>query len=266
MRILALVLSFISAPLWAHEFWLEPQSYQIPADGRLVADIVNGQDFGGSKLAYIPRRFEHFVMFSGNQTTPIEGRIGDTPALNAAPIAEGLHIVAYQARNATISYENWEKFQRFVDHKDFGNIRRIHDERGLPDADFSEVYSRYSKTLIGVGNGAGADMQTGLETEIVALTNPYTDDLSDGFRLQLFYRAQPRPNSQVEVFEKTPDGEVSVTFYRTDDAGIAVIDVQAGHSYMVDAVLLREPNAALAVDTGAVWETLWANLTFAVPQ
>ena len=80
------------------------------------------------------------------------GRAGDRPALNQAPIAEGLNIVVYQARNATVSYETWEKFQGFVDHKDFGDVLTQHQARNLPEAGFEEVYSRYSKTMIGVGN------------------------------------------------------------------------------------------------------------------
>jgi len=51
-----------------------------------------------------------------------------------------------------------------------------------------------------------------------------------------------------------------------NSAGVALVPVLAGHAYMLDAVVLREPSAVLAEQTGAVWETLWANLTFAVPK
>lgn len=266
MRIFAILLSFVALPAAAHEFWLEPTDYQIEQDGRLEADIVNGMDFGGSKLVFFPQRFEHFIVTNGAQTDSVNGRSGDRPALNQTPMGEGLHIVAYQARDATVDYETWEEFQNFVDHKDFGDVLTRHQERGLPEAGFEEVYSRYSKTLIGVGNSAGADRRTGLETEIVALTNPYTDDLTDGFQVQLFYRQDVRANTQLEVFEKTPEGDVTVNFYRTDADGIATFPVIAGNSYMLDAVVLREPTQALMDETGAVWETLWANLTFAAPE
>jgi hypothetical protein len=39
------------------------------------------------------------------------------------------------------------------------------------------------------------------------------------------------------------------------------IPVKSGHEYLLDAVVLR----AADPDDGAVWETLWAALTFAVP-
>ena len=54
---------------------------------------------------------------------------------------------------------------------------------------------------------------------------------------------------------------VTVTTTRTDTAGKARIAVAAGHEYLLDAVVLRPaPEGAKAV-----WETLWAALTFAVP-
>ncbi len=265
MRILAFVLALLSGPVAAHEFWLEPLAYQVPADGRLEAAIVNGQQFEGINLAYIPQRIVNYVVFAGDVAKPVEMRIGDTPGLQQDPLAEGLNIVAYQSTVSTVDYEDWAKFARFLEHKDFTDAPARHIARGLPLANFKEAYSRFSKTLIGVGNSAGADRRTGLETEIVALTNPYTDDLSGGMQVQVFYRTDPRADTQVEIFEKAPDDTVIVSTTRTDDEGIATVPVRPGYSYMLDAVVLREPTAELTEATGGVWETLWANLTFGVP-
>ena len=266
MRALIFLFSLLAGSVSAHEFWLEPLAYQVPSDGRLEAEIVNGQDFEGVELSYLPQRFVRFEQIAGPRGLPVQGRLGSRPALNAAPLTEGLNVVIYQSTTATVTYDDWAKFQRFVDHKDFGDVRSLHDARGLPDANFREVYGRYAKTLINVGVGGGADMRTGLETEIVALTNPYTDDLSAGMRVQVFYGDDVRADTQVEVFDKAPDDSVVVTYVRTDADGIAVVPVTAGHSYMLDAVVLREPSAELAASSNAVWETLWANLTFAVPE
>ena len=266
MRYLFLSLSLVAAPVTAHEFWIEPLAYEIPADGSLEGVLVNGQEFAGSKLPYLPQRFENFVVFAGDEAQRVHGRPGDAPALNMPPVAEGLNVVAYQSTNATVNYENWEKFQNFVTHKDFGDILTAHQARGLPLENFDELYSRYSKTLIAVGDGAGADRRVGLETEIVALTNPYTDDLSEGMQVQVYYRNDLRADVQIEVFEKSEDGEVEISLYRTNAEGVGTFPVKPGYSYMVDAVVLREPSAAEMEASGTVWETLWANLTFAVPD
>ncbi len=265
MRILAFILGLMAAPVGAHEFWIEPLEYEIGANVNLRGHIVNGQDFAGSKLPFIPQRFTHFVNYVDGQGQTVDGRVGDLPALDIAPVAEGLNVVAYQSKFSTVDYATWEKFQKFVDHKDFGDVLTRHLARGLPQMSFTEIYTRFSKTLIGVGTAAGADSRIGMETEIVALTNPYVDDLTNGMRVQVFYQGHVRADAQVEIFEKSPFGAVAITTLRTNKDGVATFRVKSGHSYMVDAVVLREPAQDLTAQSGAVWETLWANLTFAAP-
>ena len=265
MRVLSLVLSLVAAPVAAHELWIEPLDYQIAADGTLQADIVNGETFEGSRLPYLGQRITRFEVFAGGASAPVEGRMGDRPALNRPALAPGLNVVVYEAAAATVTYATLAKFESFVTHKDLGPAIARHLARGLPLTEFKEVYSRQSKTLIAAGDGAGADLVTGMETEIVALANPYTDPLPDGLPVRVLYQGAPRGDVQVEVFEKAPDGQVAVSFHRTDADGVARVPVRPGHAYQVDAVVLREPAADLAARHGAVWETLWANLTFAVP-
>lgn len=263
---LVAALACAALPMSAHELWIAPLNYQVPAGANIQAHIVNGQDFEGTTLPYITSRFQHFVAFTDGQGRQVAGRNGDVPAMDRATDTEGLHVIAYQSTPSTIGYDDWAKFQKFVDHKDFGDVRTTHDARGLPETGFKENYIRYSKSLIGVGNAAGSDLRAGLETELVALMNPYTDDLSNGFRVQLFYGQDVRANEQVEIFDQPPGGDVIVSTVRTDADGIATIPVTAGHIYMLDAVVLREPSDAVAEATGTVWETLWANMTFAVPE
>lgn len=255
-----------AAPVTAHEFWLEPTAYQVAADGNLEATIVNGQNFEGVVISYFPQRFARFDVNLGGVTAPVAGRVGNNPALQAPSLGEGLNIVAYQSTNATVTYEDWEKFARFAGHKGFLGYQEAHTSRGLPLVDFKEVYSRFVKTLIGVGSSAGADQRVGLETEFVALDNPYTDDLTAGMRLQLFYGNDVRANTQIEVFEKPLETAETPVLYQTDADGVATIQVLPGHSYLVNAVVLREPSAALASEFDAVWETLWASMTFAIPD
>lgn len=267
----ALILSLIiflapaAAPAMAHELWIEPIDYRPAADSKIAAHIVNGEKFKGFNLAYIPRKFKTFIAVSGSTAAPVDGRIGDSPALQLNQANEGLLVIVYQSAPDTVTYRKFEKFQSFADHKDFPDVREKHQERGLPEKNFREVYTRYSKSMIGVGSGAGQDSRTGLETEIIALDNPYTDDLSDGMRVQLWYGDDVRTGAQVELFEKSEDGEIAITLHRTDIHGIAILPVKPGHEYMVNAVVLREPDVVLAEESNAMWETLWANMTFEVP-
>ena len=160
-----------------------------------------------------------------------------------------------------LSLCKWEKFQIFADHKGFADMRARHEARGLPTEGFSETYRRFAKALVAVGDGAGADAATGMETEFVALTNPYTD-AAGAVRVRLLYQGAPRVEAQVEVFEKSGAGAVVITYLATDAKGEAVIPVRPGHRYLLDAVVLREAPDG----DGPVWESLWAAMTFAVPD
>jgi uncharacterized GH25 family protein len=263
MRILPLLL-MLAAPVHAHELWIEPLDWQPKVDGRLEADLVNGQLFEGLTLSYLPKWFSRFDVVAGDAVATVEGRMGDTPALGQAVLGDGLHVVVYQSTPSTVDYKEWAKFLKFVAHKDLGDIEIEHRARGLPEADFKEVYTRYSKALVGVGAGAGADKSEGLETELVALDNPYIGGLQ-AIRVQVFYQGAARADAQVELFEKAADDTVVVSLHQTDADGIASLPVRSGYVYMADAVVMRVPSDATAAEYGAVWETLWANLTFAVP-
>ena len=180
------------------------------------------------------------------------------------PIPEGLAVLVAETTPSTLTYHEWEKFTAFVAHKDLAGTLVSHRVRGLPETEFVETYRRFAKSLVAVGSGTGADRALGLETEVVALSNPYIDPLAAGMPVQVLYLGAPRANAQVELFDKAPDGAVKVTLHRTDDKGIVTLPVQAGHAYLVDAVVMRAVEPKLPTDP--VWESLWAALTFAVPQ
>lgn len=261
--VLALGASIAAAPLAAHEFWIDPTDFSVDEGTPLVADIRVGQDMKGSAYSYVPPNFRRFDIVMNGTVTPVEGRAGDRPALNMAAPESGLAVVVHVTKDYTLVYREWEKFVTFCTHKDFEWALAQHAERGLPQTDFRELYSRHAKSLIAVGDGAGADSETGLETEIVALANPYTDDLSGGFPVRVLYQGKPRTEAQVELFERAPDGTVEIRLFTTDEEGRALLDVKAGHAYLADHVVMRPLEATS--ETDPVWESLWASLTFEVP-
>jgi len=259
--ILCAALTLGTGPVLSHEFWIEPEKYQVASGDSVVAKLRNGQKFKGAEQPYLDHRIARFEVIRDAEARPYLGRMGDMPAFTADFIQDGLAVLLHQTRPQTLTYESWEEFQSFIDHKGFAGVRPQHQALGLPDAGFTEQYTRFAKALVAVGQGSGMDQAAGLETEIVALANPYTDDLTYGLPVRLLYQGNPRPRAQVEIFAKAPDGTVSINKILTDAMGEAFIPVAPGHAYLLDAVVLRP------APTGKdyVWESLWAALTFAVP-
>jgi len=260
------VASAIAVPSWSHEFWIDVTDYTIAPGETLEAALRVGEDFEGSSYAYVPTNFRRFEIAMGDAAPePVEGRIGDRPALSMVPEEGGLTAILHVTRDYELTWETWEQFTSFVGHKAGDGVLERHAEQGYAEDAVREVYSRYGKALVAVGEGAGEDRPFGLLTEIVALENPYTGDLSDGLDVRVLYQGEPRAEAQVEIFAKDGDGAVEVTKAQTDAQGVATIPVSPGSTYLLDSVVFRQPAEDTAPEFDPMWETLWASLTFAAP-
>ncbi|MEO0618891.1 MAG: DUF4198 domain-containing protein [Pseudomonadota bacterium] len=248
----------------AHEVWIEPERFSLITGSIAKADIKNGEKFSGLALYYNPESTARLERHSRDGLATLDGRLGDTPAITTRPLRDGLHVLVYQSKPTDIFYAEFEKFARFAEEKGFAEVAARHAARGLPRDGFREVYARFAKALFAVGPGLGFDEPLGLETEIVALDNPYALT-GNSMRVAVTYQRKPRAHARLTVFARNGDGDVSVSTVKTDAAGLAVVPVSPGSTYLLDAVVLRAPDAALAKSSRAVWETLWASLTFQIP-
>lgn len=253
----------LALPATGHEFWISPEDYTVGPSDQLIANIRVGQNFKGNANSFFPNSIVRFDLVFQGQAEAVDGRMGDKPALNLPAPAEGLITIVHQTADSSLKYSEFQKFVKFATHKDFTEVLEEHKARGLPEAGFRESYSRFAKSLVAVGHGAGSDSDMGLLTEIVALSNPYIEDVSAGLPVLVLYEGAARKDTQVELFDKAPDGEVTISILRTNSEGIALLPVNSGHEYLVDAVVMRalEPVG----ENDPVWESLWASLTFKIP-
>lgn len=248
----------------AHEFWIDPQDFTLEAGETLLADTRVGQDFSGAAQSFLPSNFEAFAVVSGGALQPVEGRLGDIPALTMDGLQEGLAVIVHQSVPYQIVWSEWERFLNFAIHKDLGDVTAMHEARALSQEDVTENYIRYAKSLVAVGAGAGEDSRVGMRTELVAMANPYTDDITGGMPMQLWYEDALQADYQVELYAEDAAGEVIVTLHRTDADGVVLLPVEPGVTYMADAVFLEEVEPA--ANSNAAWVTHWANMTFQTPE
>ncbi|MFY0693039.1 MAG: DUF4198 domain-containing protein [Paracoccaceae bacterium] len=261
---IGLAVSLLGLPLKAHEFWISPETYMIPESNRIEAHLRVGQEFKGPSYSFQTRQFDRFEIFMGDTAIAVEGRLGDVPALNMAAPGDGLAVLVHETIDLQLAYREWQKFVNFAEEKGFPEVLEAHKARGLPETDFVELYRRYAKSLVAIGSGGGADRRVGLKTEIVAAANPYTDALAS-LPVQVFLDDTPRANAQITLFDRAPDGTVTKSLHSTDDTGFADLPISRGHEYLVDAVAM-EPLENEDPEAGGVWRSLWASLTFKVPD
>lgn len=246
----------------AHEYWILTEQTGLERGDTVEIRGFVGQYFNGNEQIYSDRSIRAIASMYDGETAEVAVRQGDRPMGRIPRAAEGLHVVALMTNANTLSYDEFEKFADFA--RAHGNDVAIetHGARGLPETGFKESYFRFAKALVKVGDGAGKDNATGMPYELVALTNPYTDQ--GPVRFLLTFMGKPVADHHVDVFWRPDDGgDVKQYVLRTNALGEVIFDVQKGH-YLVSAVRLEEPSARIKEALGVVWQSLWASTTFRI--
>ena len=247
----------------AHEFWLEPLDFEVESGSKIAAHIKVGQMLDGDTYSYYPTNFDRFDVTVGETTKPVKGRFAQSPAVEQITEETGLHVLSYVSKPSRLRYEKREVFESFLKAEGIEWVLEAHKKRGLPELDFTEMYKRFAKTLIKVGDGAGEDHEMGMLLEWVVETNPYTTENLEAVTAQLLYQGKPFEGSHVVVFTKLND-EVTRQTFTTDKEGRVTIPVAKGGLFLVNAVHMIEPTKEQAGGRDAEWMSLWASTTYEI--
>jgi len=260
---IAFIAFIFASAVSAHEYWIEPDVYRLESGANIVAEVKVGADFNGDTYAYFPDNFNSFDVTDSVETRPITGRIGDAPAINIATTTDGLHVLSQLSSSSKLTWETYEEFESFVKLHGLNWVLDAHAARGLPDSGFDEAYTRFVKSLVAVGDGAGQDTYGGMFFELVAGANPYTDDISNGLPITVLFQGEPLSSSLIHVFYRAePDGAAVKSAVLTNETGQAVIPNYGDGEYMVNAVYMVAPSPQDVERTGIVWHSLWASMSF----
>lgn len=258
--VLGLVLLAVS-PSAAHEFWIEPHAFRLSAGASFEADLRVGDGFPGEPFAFYPTHILRSEQVSENGAAVFRSRTGALPALRGAATEPGLMRLVYESSASVLEWEDAEKFRTYLEEEGLDQVLRRHRERGLPETGFVELFSRSVKALVQVGEETGEDVLTGLPLEFVLDANPYAIPSSAPLSARLYLEGEPFADSQVKLFQRTGGGAIETEILRTDANGVVPLPAEPG-VYMVSSVQMRDPDAALATETGAVWHSIWTSLVF----
>ncbi|CAN5718293.1 DUF4198 domain-containing protein [soil metagenome] len=253
----------LAAPAPAHEYWLEPEVFQLDPETRLEARGFVGETLEGDELGYYPQSTVHLDLTLGDETVPLTGEVGQLPVVDTDLLGSGLHILRFQSANYEVSYPTFEKFDEFLREWNLEWARDEHVSNDFPRADIREVYFRYAKALVASGEGEGDDRALGMPFELVALTNPYAEPAPEQIEIELRFQGEPLADGRVKHFYRAPDGTVEKTRLRTN--GVGRLSVPAGPGFhLINAVYLDLASQRMQMLLGASWQSLWASLTYGI--
>lgn len=290
-------LAFNSQLLLAHEMWIEPLRFSVAPKGKIFAHEKVGQNFKGNTYAYLDSRFKQLDISQAHKTKPIKSRLGDKPFIQEVIDDEGLVILSAVSNGSELVYKTKEQFETFINDEKLDWLLKEHQKRGLPEKGFKEIFRRYAKSLVKVGHGKGEDTALGLPLEWVVKTNPYISkpDVKD-VTACLVSQGEGVANKSVHVFSKIFDEPKvkssstssdkllkdnkslniqnlnlskakKITVIKSDlvtDANGCINIPRTKGIYLINAVKVIRPSSEVFNNTGAVWESLWASITFAI--
>ncbi len=261
--LICLVLAVAPFRLWAHEFWLDPVKPMVTQAERVQVRIFIGSDFAGDEVGNFPSMQERVDLFVGGVPEPVKGRVGDLPAFDFQPQATGLHVLRYQSKPNVLTYDSYDKYLRFLAEAEREDLAAVHDARGLSREGISEVYFRYAKGLIAVGDGAGADVATGMPFELVATENPYQRE-GDAVTFTLLLAGEPLPDAALHIWHRKADGTISSFRMRTDAAGLVEVPAQESGFYLINAIHITPAPEGLKLAKPVSWQSQWASITYQI--
>ena len=243
-------LLLLTAPLFAHDMWIEPTSFS-PQAGEIVAVRLRvGQDLLGDPLPRDPALIKQFVMESATGRSPVIGRDGANPAGLVRIAAPGLHIIGYNS-NPSTAEQTPEKFAQYVKEEGLEAI-----VKKLPATTVRELFSRCAKSLMlsGAVNDKEDDRVLGFPLELVVERNPYSMKAGDELPVRLTYEGKPLAGALIVAMSRKHEKQSA----RSDKDGRVRLRLEPGGMWMIKAVhMIPAPQGS-----NADWQSYWASLTF----
>ena len=239
---------------YAHEFWLQPDTFTAAEGEEIQVNWRVGMDFQGRSSAYIPDMSTYVGTFQKGQLASLKPRFAAKPTLtfNSGP---GTTIGITESADFVVEYENYDAFFAFIEKE---HLRDQLIEPTEPSSDKTfESYRRFAKTLISTEAHTWQDSLVGLNFEWL-LTRE-----GSNLRGNLYINNQPAVNYPVKLFAKAAQtSAASVQKIKTDDMGeVLFTNLEAGYLYLINAIKIR-PSAAGDKFDKAQWHTDWASTTF----
>lgn len=262
IRIAAISILLIAAPAIAHDFWIQPNKFEVAPGTPIAFTFQVGHGKFRERWNNNQRVISLVDFHRGvrrNLRPQLRNGGNSDLAMNAA--APGLHVIAMQSNYATSELPAI-RFNDYAREEGIVPITAARKAGGKSNAPGRERYSRRAKALFQVGpalaaHEAFATRPIGLKLEIVPDRNPYTLGANRLLPVHVLYNGRRLPNATVKLTNLAND-ERPVAVATTDRAGRAQFTVPATGAWLLN-VIWSEP---VRGDPKVDFDTTFSSLTF----
>ena len=244
-------LALLTGVVSAHEFWLEPQSFQGREVHVRVGENFHGEAWKGSGRRVVEIR-DHYA--GKVRRLRLQGTQFRLPADQP-----GVHLVTFRNDNSFITL-GAEKFNEYLKEDGLENALEWRAAHGQEDKPGREFYRRCVKSLIRVGgssDGSNYGLDTGLPLELIALTDPYAGKAPAEMRFRVQFKHRLVKNALVQVWHRG-DGRSARLQLRSDAQGEVTFPCWQVGRWMVSSVHMERVPPGQRAD----WQSYWSSYTF----
>lgn len=258
-----IMITIIASFAWGHDLWLVPEDKLILVgnDTRLLAHT--GMKFPESLSAVTPDRLDGAWIIDANGRRDMKNATVDGNSL-AFPVRfenPGVALAAVAVKPKFIHLEA-KDFNEYLDHDGLPQILELRKKRGELEKEGREMYAKFAKAILRVGEGGPSDLATkpaGLRIEIVPLENPtQLGSVVNGLPVRVLFEGKPLEG--VFVYPLAEGAEEYETGYETDADGKAQVPLKAAGLWSLHCIYMRP----YADKNEADWESFFATVTFQV--
>ncbi len=266
--LLPLVVTLLSAPALAHDYWLAPVTHYLPGDGDVGVSLLVGDHLVVEEdRPFESERTPRIDLLHGPQTIDLRPDAIEraVPFLTVPLHGFGGHLLVVDRRPATVELDA-AKFENYIVNEGHKGIIEERAKRGESARPGRERYRRNIKALfqVGVARDQTFGIDTGQAIELVPEQHPTFAAPGETITFRLTFRDKPLANHQVVALSKGT-GTVAVvhsTESTTDMDGRVKIAIDRRGDWLIRGVhMIRCETECDAVE----WDSFWVAYSFGNP-
>lgn len=258
---LALALVIAAAVASAHDFWLVPDMFAVPASAQIVVRGQTSSAFPTSVSAVTPDRVTdaRVIGAADDERIAALSTQHNSLVLRHRPKMPGQKIVAVAVGWRHVK-ETAESFRKYLVAEGAEDALAHYDRTGqLPKSDIVRRYAKYGKTVVEVGAGPRAfDRVAGHPLEFIPLSDPAAGPTGQ-LQLRLMFQGKPLAGARVHAGTAPRDGKPQTELSMvTTNGGVVSVPASSGLWNVRTIHVVPSPAGA-----DAQWDVYWATFVYA---